>query len=93
MTGAVMTETIRAYTALVSTYKKHQDVKDCLKKLLVTAVPPIYLKPLRNRHTGLSLVTCKAIVTHLCLSSMACTPRRGPHLAQQLPTKIHGSQP
>jgi hypothetical protein len=68
MTGAVMTETIRAYTALVSTYEKHQDVEDCLKKLLVSAVAPIYLKPLRNRHTGLSLVTCKDIITHLWLT-------------------------
>jgi hypothetical protein len=68
MTGAVVTKTIRAYTALVSTYKKHQDVEDCLKKLVVTAVPPIYLKPLRKRHTGLLLVSCKAIITHLWLT-------------------------
>jgi hypothetical protein len=65
MTGALATETIRLYLNEIKIYEKYQDVEDCLKQLLIAAVPPEYLAALNDEDSDLVDVSCKTIITHL----------------------------
>jgi hypothetical protein len=65
MTGAQATETIRLYLNEIKIYDKHHDVEDCLKQLLLAAVPPEYLAALNDEESDLVDVSCKTIITHL----------------------------
>lgn len=64
-TSAQINEHFRAHTELLRLFRVYTAVTTALRHQILSAVPDIYLRPLRNRHTGYATVTPLQLLTHL----------------------------
>ena len=64
-TNAQITANIRQHATALSLFRHYNTVNNALKQLLLTAVPDIYIRTLKNKHTAYANVTTIAILTHL----------------------------
>jgi hypothetical protein len=64
-TAAQIAETNRIHDATLRIWREYQATDKALKQLLLQAVDPMYVQPLRNRLTGFAAVTTRAILDHL----------------------------
>ena len=55
-------------------FRLYQTVQGALKQQLISAVPDIYLRTLRHRHTGYASVTCYQLLHHLFITYGRMTP-------------------
>jgi hypothetical protein len=64
-TAAQITENYRAHTELLRLFRVYTAVTTALRSQILAAVPDIYLRSLRNKHTGYASVTPLQLLNHL----------------------------
>jgi len=64
-TAAQITEANRIHNATLRVWRQCQATDKALKQLLLQAVDPVYVQPLRNRLTGFATVSTRTILDHL----------------------------
>ena len=73
-TAAQITENIRQHAARLSLFRHYNTVNSALKQQLLAAVPDIYIRTLKNRHTAYANVSTNAILAHLYTTYGRITP-------------------
>jgi len=64
-TAAQIAEANRIHDATLRVWRQYQATDKALKQLLLQAVDPVYVQPLRNRLTGFATVSTRTILDHL----------------------------
>jgi hypothetical protein len=73
-TAAQITENVRVHTENLRMYRQYITVSQALKRQIIETVDDIYIRTLRNRHTGYASLSPYQLVTHLYLTYGAITP-------------------
>ena len=72
--AAQLTANIRQHTENLRLFRQYNTVSQALKRQIIEAVDDIYLRTLRNRHTGYASVTLLQLITHLYPTYGQITP-------------------
>jgi hypothetical protein len=65
-TGPQISENgVRQHSEDLRAWKAYNNVEAALKKQLITAIPPTYLRAIKNQHSGLTNRTLREILAHL----------------------------
>ena len=64
-TAAQINETVRQHKEALRVWREIQSCEKALKQQLISAVDPIYLTGLHNRHTGYGNSTTLQMITYL----------------------------
>ena len=67
-TAAQTGEVVRQHTEALRDWKEYTNMQSALKKQLIAAVDPIYLRAIRNRHVGFKNHSVRDILQHLLTS-------------------------
>ena len=73
-TAAQITDNIRAHAEELRLFRQYNTVSQALKRQIIEAVDDMYIRALRNRHTGYASVTPLQLVTHLYRTYGQITP-------------------
>jgi hypothetical protein len=73
-TAAQITAATTMHKEQLREWREHTSMQNALKKQVLEAVDPIYLRALRNRHTGYANHTIREILTHLIDAYGLITP-------------------
>ena len=65
LTGPVMLEQEREHKELLRIWNLYQNTDKALKRQLLASIDPVYIRSLKNRHTGFASVRTLTILTHL----------------------------
>ena len=72
--AAQITANIRQHTENLRLFRQYNTVSQALKRQIIEAVDDMYLRALRNRHTGYAAVTPLQLLTHLYRTYGQITP-------------------
>ena len=72
--NAQLMANIRQHATELSLFRHYNTVNNALKQLLLTAVPDIYIRTLKNKHTAYANVSTIEILTHLYRTYGRITP-------------------
>ena len=73
-TAAQLAAHSRRHIESLRLYRLYHTVQGALRQLLLAAVPDIYLRTLKNRHTGYTNVTTHQLISHLFTTYGRTTP-------------------
>jgi hypothetical protein len=84
--AAVVGELVRQHTENLREWREFTNVRQALKKQLMDAIEPIYLRALKNQHVGFNNVTLLQMLTHLFTNYGRLEPQDLVHNANKLNT-------